>query len=36
MRLYEIPAADVEATVEAPDRRDQEGEYLIAYRRFSG
>ena len=34
MRLYDISAADVEATVEAPDRRDQEGEYLIAYRQF--
>lgn len=34
MRLYGIAAADVEATIENPDRRDQEDEYLIAYRQF--
>lgn len=34
MRLYGISSLDVEATVEHPDRRDQEGEYQIAYRQF--
>lgn len=34
MRLYGISAADVEATIQQPDRRDQEENYLIAYRQF--
>ena len=34
LRLYGITPADVEVTVTAPDRRDEEGGYLIAYRRF--
>lgn len=34
MRLYGIALADVEATITTPDRRDQEGGYLIAYRHF--
>ncbi len=34
MRLYGISVIDVEATIERPDRRDQEGNYLIAYRQF--
>ena len=34
MRLYGITAVDVELTLEKPDRRDQEGGYLIAYRQF--
>ena len=34
MRLYGISPTDIEVTVGAPDRRDQEGEYLIAYRQF--
>ena len=34
MRLYDITVADVEMALAAPDRRDQEGEHLIAYRQF--
>ena len=34
MRLYGITVTDVELVLAAPDRRDQEGEYLIAYRQF--
>ena len=34
MRLYGITLADVEATITNPERRDEEGDYLIAYRRF--
>ena len=34
MRLYGITAADVELVLAAPDRRDQESDYLIAYRQF--
>ena len=34
MRLYGITATDVELVLAAPDRRDQEGKYLIAYRQF--
>ena len=34
MRLYGITAADVELVLEAPDRRGEEGNYLIAYRQF--
>ena len=34
MRLYGVTVADVELTIAAPDRREQQGEYLIAYRQF--
>ena len=34
MRLYGITATDVDMTVTAPERRDQEDEYLLAYRHF--
>lgn len=34
MRLYRISPTDVELTIGQPDRRDQEGNYLIAYRQF--
>ena len=34
MRLYGITAADVELILAAPDRRDEEDKYLIAYRHF--
>ena len=34
MRLYGITVADIELILAAPDSRDQEGEYLIAYRQF--
>ena len=34
MRLYGITTADVEAVVTSPERRDEEGEYLVAYRQF--
>lgn len=34
MRLYGITAADVERVLSDPDRRDEEGKYLIAYRQF--
>lgn len=34
MRLYGISATDVELTIVDPDRRDQEGDSLIAYRQF--
>ncbi len=34
MRLYGITAAEIELTIAAPDRRDHESGYVIAYRRF--
>ena len=34
MRLYGITVTDVDMVLAAPDSRDQEGEYLIAYRQF--
>ena len=34
MRLYDISIADVEMVLSAPDRHDQEGSYLVAYRQF--
>ena len=34
MRLYGITATDVDMTITAPDRRDQEGGHLLAYRHF--
>ncbi len=34
MRLYGITTTDVELTIATPDERDQEGDYLIAYRQF--
>ena len=34
MRLYGITVADVERVLSDPDRRDEEGKYLIAYRQF--
>ena len=34
MRLYGITIDDVERTVSDPDRRETEGQYLIAYRQF--
>lgn len=34
MRLYGISTTDVELTIKHPDHRDQEGDYLIAYRQF--
>jgi len=34
MRLYGITVADVERVLLDPDRRDEEGKYLIAYRQF--
>ena len=34
MRLYGISIADVEMVLAAPNQRDQEGIYLIAYRQF--
>lgn len=34
MRLYGISIADVEMVLAAPHQRDQEENYLIAYRQF--
>lgn len=34
MRLYGITAVDVEMAIAAPDRREQEGKYLVVYRQF--
>ena len=34
MRLYGITAAEIELVLMAPEKRSQEGEYLIAYRQF--
>lgn len=34
MRLYGVTAADIDQVLEDPDRRDEEGKYLIAYRQF--
>jgi hypothetical protein len=36
IRLYDIDLADIEETVEAPERVDHEGKRISAYRTFSG
>ena len=34
MRLYGITADEVELTVDAPERREEEGPHVVAYRHF--
>ena len=34
MRLYGVTVADIEQVLEDPDRREEEGKYLVAYRQF--
>ena len=34
MRLYGITADEVELTISVPERREEEGSHLVAYRHF--
>ena len=34
MRLYDISREEIEETIEAPDAKDKEGRYDVAYKTF--